>query len=297
MTPRVRMIRPEIYSNKALALLNPMCFRLFLGLISHADRDGRLEYIEKMLDGVIFPHNTVDFKALMSELENAKDGNGGFVYRYEVNGREYLQIENFNKHQTVHPGEKASIYPAPNVNYKVSNVNYIGPNVNLNMENVNLKTHNVDYKVSNGDNGEFNVLSFPITISTSTSKSTSMPIAKNSELEKVEPESIGSVMGTAMGGFASNQTNPIDEVVNTLVQTKSELWRTWLEKTTSAYVASGGSLSDLKDMAKKITDASDPVTRKMKDMGEFTDAGRWAVKTIQNLLSARKLRWPKYPDG
>ncbi len=34
-----------------------------------------------------------------------------FIYRYEVGGRRYIQIVNFEKHQNVHPNEVASNIP------------------------------------------------------------------------------------------------------------------------------------------------------------------------------------------
>lgn len=81
---------------------------LFIGLWTVADRDGRLEDKPKKIKMAVFPADSVDVDACLSELQTS-----GFLLRYEVDGSRYIQVLNFKKHQNPHRDEKASSIPAP----------------------------------------------------------------------------------------------------------------------------------------------------------------------------------------
>jgi len=71
-----------------------------------ADRKGRLEYRPKRIKIEIFPCDNVEIPALIGELEAQ-----GLVRKYEVDGKEYLDIPGFTRHQNPHMNEKASDLP------------------------------------------------------------------------------------------------------------------------------------------------------------------------------------------
>ena len=105
---RSRNIKPGFFKNEELSEL-PFEYRiLFQGLWCEADREGRLEDRPKRLKAEIFPYDNVDVAAGLSALAAS-----GFIVRYEVDDRGYIEILNFAKHQNPHKKEAASSFPPP----------------------------------------------------------------------------------------------------------------------------------------------------------------------------------------
>lgn len=103
---RSRNIKPGFFRNADLAELGFETRLLFIGLWTIADRDGRLEDRPKQIKIEIFPADNVDCDTLLDDLSRM-----GMVNRYEVGGKRYLHIINFDKHQNPHQDEKASTIP------------------------------------------------------------------------------------------------------------------------------------------------------------------------------------------
>lgn len=110
---RSRNIKPGFFQNEFMASKRPEVQLLFLGLLTIADREGRLEDRPVKIKGQIFPFQDLDVNAALEELATITDPfqDRPFIYRYEAGGRRYIQIVNFNKHQHIHPNEVASIIP------------------------------------------------------------------------------------------------------------------------------------------------------------------------------------------
>lgn len=109
--PRIRYIKPDFFFDEDLADL-PFEHRLaYSGLWCQADREGRLEDSPKKLKAHIFPYDEVDMNKILNDLAKKP-----FVVRYELNGKKYLQIINFHKHQKPHHTEQDSKIPPPNKN-------------------------------------------------------------------------------------------------------------------------------------------------------------------------------------
>lgn len=105
---RARNIKPGFFKNELLVDL-PFEFRLlFVGLWTMADRDGRLEDRPTKIRMELFPADAVDVNAGLQALHDA-----GFVQRYEVDGKRFLQVLAWSKHQNPHMKEAASTIPAP----------------------------------------------------------------------------------------------------------------------------------------------------------------------------------------
>lgn len=106
--PRSRYIRPSFFSNEQLADLAPLDRLFFQGLWCWADREGRLEDRPRRLKANILPFDDWPGEQALQRLAEA-----GFLLRYEVEGRRYLQILNWNKHAKPHHEEETSIIPPP----------------------------------------------------------------------------------------------------------------------------------------------------------------------------------------
>ena len=103
---RARNIKPGFFRNADLVELPMEARLLFIGLWTLADREGRLEDRPKQIKMEIFPADSVDCDVLLVQLAST-----GMVARYEVDGKRYLQVVNFTKHQNPHRDEKASTVP------------------------------------------------------------------------------------------------------------------------------------------------------------------------------------------
>lgn len=103
---RARTIKPSFFKNDDLVEIDPLGRLLFIGLWTIADREGRLEDRPKKIKMEILPADSCDVDAFLAALQDA-----GFITRYEVDGKRYIQINNFSKHQNPHPRETGSEIP------------------------------------------------------------------------------------------------------------------------------------------------------------------------------------------
>jgi len=103
---RIRYIKPEAFDDPELCALPPLARWLFAGLWTQADRAGRLEDEPKRLKARLLPYDDVDVDQELAALALA-----GLITRYEANGKPYIQIRSFEKHQRPHPKEPVSVIP------------------------------------------------------------------------------------------------------------------------------------------------------------------------------------------
>jgi hypothetical protein len=106
---RQRLLKPEFFHDEVLASCAPHARLLFEGLWVLADREGRLREQPAVIHGAIFPYEP-DLK-VGSMLDDLHSRN--FLIRYEVEGRRYIQVRNFLKHQKPHIKEAQSVIPPP----------------------------------------------------------------------------------------------------------------------------------------------------------------------------------------
>lgn len=101
------MVKPEFFDDPTIGDLSPLARLFFIGLWTQADREGRLEDDTRRLKARLFPYDDVDVELLAAEL-HAKH----MIRRYAAeDGRHYIWICNFVKHQRPHPKEPASVIP------------------------------------------------------------------------------------------------------------------------------------------------------------------------------------------
>lgn len=105
---RARNIKPGFFRNADLAELPVETRMLFIGLWTLADREGRMEDRPRQIKMEIYPADQFDVDLMLGQLQD-----GGFIVRYEVGGRRFIEVTNFIKHQDPHYKEKASELPPP----------------------------------------------------------------------------------------------------------------------------------------------------------------------------------------
>lgn len=103
---RARNIKPGFFTNDDLAECEPLARVLFIGLWTVADREGRIEDKPRKIKAMVLPYDDVDCDKLLAQLHGKN-----FITRYAVDGNEFIQINNWKKHQNPHMKEAASEIP------------------------------------------------------------------------------------------------------------------------------------------------------------------------------------------
>ena len=101
-------MKPGFFTNEEMAELPPLTRLLFIGLWTVADRRGRLEDRPKRLKAELLPYDNHGIEPSLAALHDA-----GFITRYSIDGKNYIQINKFEKHQHCHVKEPESTIPAP----------------------------------------------------------------------------------------------------------------------------------------------------------------------------------------
>src|SRR3990167_4029893 len=105
---RIRSIKPEFFFDYELAQIPPLMRIFYIGLWVCADRQGKIAHECAKLKACILPYEDIDVQVCLNPLKK-------FVLQYEVNGKKYLKINNFLKHQRPHHTEQPSSIPEPKV--------------------------------------------------------------------------------------------------------------------------------------------------------------------------------------
>ena len=79
------------------------------------------------IKGMLFPFENFDVDELLNHLADSEEK---FIIRYSHEGKKYLQITNFEKHQKPHDKETESIIPPP-TNAEKENISQVGLDNNL----------------------------------------------------------------------------------------------------------------------------------------------------------------------
>lgn len=98
---RARNIKPSFFENDLLGELPALDRLFFIGLWTVADYRGCVEFRPKKLQVQILPYDQCDVNDIAINLEQS-----GFVRLYSVQGKTYLKVLNFEKHQNPHKNER-----------------------------------------------------------------------------------------------------------------------------------------------------------------------------------------------
>jgi len=120
---RIRTVKPELFFDVELGDVSIPARFLFIGLFTQADCEGRLDDSPKKIKANIFPYDEkINVEPLLAELAPR------FIVRYEVEGRKYIQVRNFGKHQRLSGSELKyeSKFPAVPDDYKEAPGKHLG---------------------------------------------------------------------------------------------------------------------------------------------------------------------------
>jgi hypothetical protein len=106
---RIRTIKPEFWTDEKLSECSLSARLLFIGLISFADDDGRMEYAPARLRMQVFPCGAVATKKLIEYIGELHEHS--LIRLYTVAGKEFLDIPNFLKHQRINRPTPSKIPP------------------------------------------------------------------------------------------------------------------------------------------------------------------------------------------
>lgn len=93
---RIRTIKPEFWTDEAISSCSIPARLMFVGTWNFADDEGNLEKSFVQLKAKIFPIDSIDVRPLMAELLTH-----GLLIEYSLNGKNYLHIKGFSKHQLI----------------------------------------------------------------------------------------------------------------------------------------------------------------------------------------------------
>lgn len=108
---RARNLKPGLFTNEYLGTCDLMEVLLFEGLWTLADRFGRLENRPLRIKAQIFPYRNYTPQEITGAIQNLSSN--GFLTLYTVDGQDYIEVCNFEKHQNPHKNEKGGEIPPP----------------------------------------------------------------------------------------------------------------------------------------------------------------------------------------
>lgn len=113
--PHARNIKPKLFLNEILGKADPNLTILFASLWCLADKAGRLEDRHELIKAQTFPYKIhIKVDELLTNLYEM-----GFISRYKIDGKQYIQVIEFKKHQRPHHTEKESDLPECSPKYLI----------------------------------------------------------------------------------------------------------------------------------------------------------------------------------
>jgi hypothetical protein len=108
MPPRIRTIKPELWRDQRLQRQDLGARLTFIGLISHADDDGRLEGDRVMLRSLLHPSDAKVTQRLFNRWIDQLD-KAGLIRCYEVEDEPYVDLPKFKTHQRIDKPRESTI--------------------------------------------------------------------------------------------------------------------------------------------------------------------------------------------
>lgn len=101
---RIRTIKPDYWTDERVGECSVSARLLFIACWNFADDHGGLDRSSKQLKAQAFPYDAIDCEPLVQELLDV-----GLLVEYSANGKTYLHIKGFRKHQKVEKPAKPRI--------------------------------------------------------------------------------------------------------------------------------------------------------------------------------------------
>jgi len=115
---RARNIKAAFFQNEILGSLDPLARLLFIGMWTIADFKGCLEFRPKRIKAQLLPYDECDVLKLAINLDKS-----GFISIYSVQGKRYIKIVNFTRHQNPHKNEREAGSDIPDFEEKHKEIN------------------------------------------------------------------------------------------------------------------------------------------------------------------------------
>ena len=109
---RIRTIKPTFWGSPEVAGMTRDARLLVLGLISHADDDGRFLASVAAVAGSVFPNDDIPARSIRSWLLEAEGS--GMVHLYTANSVVYGCFPSWHKHQVINRYTPSTL-PEPDV--------------------------------------------------------------------------------------------------------------------------------------------------------------------------------------
>ena len=93
---RIRTIKPDFWTDDKLTECSLSARLLFIGTWNFADDAGNLDRSPKQIKARVFPVDNIECEPLLIELITQ-----GLLTEYSVDGKKYLHIQGFTKHQVI----------------------------------------------------------------------------------------------------------------------------------------------------------------------------------------------------
>lgn len=127
--PRIRTIKPEIWTDEALGGCPLGARLLYIGMITQADDEGRLRAAPALLRSVVFPYDAKVTPSVVSGWLEALV-QAGLVRCYEVSGEVFADIPSWSKHQTINRPRDSHLPAFQNRRKPEQNPPFAGDSVN-----------------------------------------------------------------------------------------------------------------------------------------------------------------------
>lgn len=110
---RIRSIKPEFFTSETLARVSLSARLTFIGLWTYVDDNGVGIDNARLIGAALYPLDEDPLESLRRVQEDLRQlSDVGVIARYEISGRRYLHVTNWDEHQKVsHPGKPR--YPLP----------------------------------------------------------------------------------------------------------------------------------------------------------------------------------------
>ena len=111
---RQRMIKPEIWASEQVSAMNDFQFRVYVGLVSAADDEGRLKANPALIASYIFPLSddltiSVQVREAIIQIENIRDASDGspLIGLYQIGKVPYIYHPKWHNHQRIPKSTKS----------------------------------------------------------------------------------------------------------------------------------------------------------------------------------------------
>jgi hypothetical protein len=105
--PRIRSLKPEALQHRKVGRLSNAAFRLWVGLITQADDEGRVIWDPAQFRLLVFGYQEIttgDVTAALSEITAF-----GLARLYNVNGTEYVDLPSWAEHQKINKPSESTL--------------------------------------------------------------------------------------------------------------------------------------------------------------------------------------------